>query len=354
MHEEKKIEIEIPKRLDQCVQESLDQLRMEQKRKKRKKGAKLSVSAAAACAAITILCVKQPAWAQNIPLLGNIFSYLKESERIPEDFSQHAQPVKAAKTAESDREEKEDTLSQTKNGITITLSEAVCTKNTLYMTVMLEKEGGFQATKETVNAGGIFSCSVGEKDAGMAVSIDGTIVDKKMVGMLAFDMSHIWGNEAEIPDAFDSNISMQILHLPDESDTDRYPDTWDFSIAVKRDPSIEQTIEVNEQNEEGYGIAWVKKNPYELSAKVLQPSDSNTTLIWCDANGALMQNVQSPTDTVVQTQNHDVSKVYVFVCDYDTYLEEKEAYAKSRDAETYAEFMSQHCKYQKVIDFTKN
>lgn len=352
MHEEKKIEIKIPECLDQCVQESLDQLRMEQKRKKRKRWAKLSVSAAAACAAITLLVVKQPTWAKNLPLFGNIFSYLKGTERIQEDYTPHVTPVKASNTVVSDgEEEKDEALSQTKNGITVTLSEMMCTENTLYMTVMLEKEGGFHTTEEAVQASGIFSCSIGANDAGMAAAIDGNIVDGKMIGMLAFDLSNVWENGEEIPLNFDSKLYMQLLHLPDETSSDRYPDTWDFSIAVTRDPSMEQTVEVNEQNQEGYGIAWVKKNPYELSVKAIQPAEGAATVIVCDANGERLQNTQAPTDSVVQTWNRDLSKVYVFVCDMEEYLEQKEKYEGDRETKTYAEFISEYCKYQEVIEF---
>lgn len=99
---------------------------------------------------------------------------------------------------------------------------------------------------------------------------------------------------------------------------------WDFHVDVEIDHTKTVTKEVNDIDEDGIGVASVTKTPFELSMSVKQGSDLCFVAV-LDANGELMSEYGNSTDTLA-VQDHDVSKIDIYICDYVEYMDELKGY----------------------------
>lgn len=109
---------------------------------------------AAAAAVFLVLCIADPAFAAQIPLVGRVFEALGDSLGFSGDYSGYVEPLEedSGDTGADGTEgvpavQGGDTLySQTKNGTTITLSEVYCNDVALYIGMVLKSEEGFPET----------------------------------------------------------------------------------------------------------------------------------------------------------------------------------------------------------------
>lgn len=111
---------------------------------------------AAAAAVFLVICIADPAFAAQIPLVGRVFETLGDSLDFSGDHSGYAEPLgegsgdtEADDPGQGSAVQGGDTLysySQTKNGMTITLSEVYCNDAALYISMVLESEEGFPET----------------------------------------------------------------------------------------------------------------------------------------------------------------------------------------------------------------
>lgn len=148
-------------------------------RKRRKVFFRTWTAAAAAAAVFSGVCIINPAFAAQIPLVGHVFEEVGQSLGFSGDFSKYAKPLEEtevsgnvektadkelaaangentdlqAEEASTDSSEAENgdtsgkTLySETKNGMTVTLSEVYCNDVALYVSMILQTEEKFPDT----------------------------------------------------------------------------------------------------------------------------------------------------------------------------------------------------------------
>lgn len=99
---------------------------------------------------------------------------------------------------------------------------------------------------------------------------------------------------------------------------------WDFVLDVKLNHENTVIKEVNETNENGVGIGTVTKTAYELHAELLLPegaSEADYIVAVCDADGKPLES-QGSIAEIYSVYQRDVSKVYIYVVDYYTYMDE--------------------------------
>ncbi|MDE6968788.1 MAG: DUF4179 domain-containing protein, partial [Eubacterium sp.] len=141
--------------VSQKMQEAYDKIRKMQKTRKRKVSLAVRFGTVAAVLAVaTIYCVKNPAIAAQIPFLGNIFRDLEGQVSFPGDYSEKSIKLGAA-SEEKDRRQKQDAsddrndagqtvpMEETADGVTVTLSEAACDYNSIYLALLVQNEKGF-------------------------------------------------------------------------------------------------------------------------------------------------------------------------------------------------------------------
>ena len=176
---------------------------------------------AAAAAAFSGVCIVNPAFAAQIQLVGHVFEELGESLGFSGDFSRYAKPVEDIQIVYEDSEEgseaadadtktetdagatgnEDSSYSQTKNGMTVTLSEIYCNDEALYVSLVLHSEDEFPETMNFQNSDTPlinlmrstmkFSFDDQEKLLDMS-SVDGKMIDDHTyAGVVRYDLSFV-------------------------------------------------------------------------------------------------------------------------------------------------------------------
>ncbi len=130
--------------------------RPEEKQPRRKKSVFLKSFAglAAAAAIFLVICIANPAFAAQIPLVGRVFEAVGDSLGFSGDYREYAKPLEESEqTAQNDAgqdalaaQSENNLYSQTKDGTTITLSEVYCNDAALYISMLIQSEKEFPET----------------------------------------------------------------------------------------------------------------------------------------------------------------------------------------------------------------
>ena len=126
--------IKVPQEeLENIVNEKLDMIR-NQSRKKKRTRVLCSFTAAAACiAGLVVFSVSNPVLAAQLPLIGHLFSQVEDKQPYYRDMDEtKVQTIPLT-------EESENVV----DGMKISLSEIYCNTEAMYMTVLLESKEGF-------------------------------------------------------------------------------------------------------------------------------------------------------------------------------------------------------------------
>lgn len=105
---------------------------------------------------------------------------------------------------------------------------------------------------------------------------------------------------------------------------------WDFHIDVAKNDEGVITKEINDMDENGYGISSVTMTPFEISV-TSETEDADTVIAVLDANGDLLG--VSGGFGAVAIGDADVSKLDIYICDYIEYMDELKGYWWSDDYE---------------------
>lgn len=338
--------IPIPKELNQAVKAGIREGMKEKKRLHRKRMVPAAVLLIALCAGV--LLVSEPAFAAKLPLIGRIFSMVQEKVSYKGDFSEGSRVyvedsvsraenmTHSSESSNKKTDEKVDTnpLVQTSNGLTVTVSEANCSAQALYLALCIENEEAFPAdfikTKNmdgyildydmlylTTNTyysvpgltkadrppesgyptpyyiegefvddhtfTGIIRVSLDEDLAcsGHAVNAstaqtDAELIREGKVSQLPEEFTYY----LEISDIFADLLQYEEVPLTDPDGNEvtiqdpirkHYKGTWNFAIDVTMSKEGAQFVEINKTNEDGVGIASVEKTAFEIKAELLLP-----------------------------------------------------------------------------------
>lgn len=343
--------IPIPKELDRAVKIGIQKGMRERKRLHRRKAIlRYSASAAVLLTAICagILLVSEPSFAARLPFIGHIFSMIQEKVSYKGDFSENSEVYvedtssavqnmthpSAQKDGNSSESAASNPLVQTSNGLTVTVSEANCSAQALYLALCIENEEGFPADFiKTKNMDGYIldydilylatdtyydvpGLTRADRPSGSGYPtpyyIEGEFVDDRtFTGIIRVpldedlessghatnastaqtDAELIWKDKVtQLPAHFTyyleiSDIYADLLEYEGKSLTDpdgnevtvkdpvqkHYNGTWNFAIDVTMNKEGAQLIRVNKANEDGVGIASVEKTDFEIKAELLLP-----------------------------------------------------------------------------------
>lgn len=347
--------IPIPKELDRVVKIGIQKGMRERKRLHRKKAIlRYSASAAILLTAICagILLVSEPSFAARLPFIGHIFSMIQEKVSYKGDFSEdsevYVEDTSSAsqnmtrpsdqKNGNSSESAASNSLVQTSNGITVTVSEANCSAQALYLALCIENEEAFPADFiKTKNMDGYIldydilylttdtyydvpGLTRADRPSGSGYPtpyyIEGEFVDDRtFTGIIRVpldedlessghainsstaqtDAELIWEDKVtQLPEHFTyyleiSDIYADLLQYEGKSLTDpdgnevtiqdpiqkHYNGTWNFAIDVTMNKEGARLIRVNKANENGVGIASVEKTDFEIKAELLLPEGAS-------------------------------------------------------------------------------
>lgn len=128
--------------------------------------------------------------------------------------------------------------------------------------------------------------------------------------------------------------------------------SWNFALDVSVDKSKMQTAEVNQMNEDGAGVESVTKTPFEITVNEQYaegvPREEYFPVI-VDAKGNVMDETGSAgSANTVSVKNHDISTIYVYLCDYTEYMDELKSH---KEEEGFKELMDEKAKFAAEVHF---
>lgn len=118
------------------------------------------------------------------------------------------------------------------------------------------------------------------------------------------------------------------------ADLDQFPNryenwwkdgSWKFDMTVAQKDSNARIIPVNETNADGIGVESLEISSVEMTMNIIEPAGTLTFAAALDADGNKMESGGNNAYELA-IAGHDISKVYVYVCDYDEYMDEIKGY----------------------------
>lgn len=127
------------------------------------------------------------------------------------------------------------------------------------------------------------------------------------------------------------------------------PFTFELDLAIDKENA--QIVAVDEQNETGAGIYSVSKTLFEITVELNCSEErlkQGVRIVVLDADGKLLPRGGSSWGTTFAVGDRDVSKIYVYLCDAQEYLDDLQGYGKS---ENFRQILEEKALYSKEIEF---
>ncbi len=130
--------------------------------------------------------------------------------------------------------------------------------------------------------------------------------------------------------------------------------SWKFDLTIAQRDGGARTISVNETNADGFGLESLEISQVEMTMNVIEPAGGMAFAVALDANGNKLEN-GSANVCELATAGHDISKVYVYLCDYDEYMDEIKGYGipGNHMDRSFQEVLEERALFKTVIDTTK-
>ena len=298
--------ISIPENIDKVIDSAIEKGKKQRKYKKAI-NRKVIGGIAATIAIIITLQISIPTFAENIPILKEIFKVLEKSENgfiSPNNYSEHTQNIG---------------LSQECNGITISIEEAVFDGHFILLSYKIESKENFPyltwtyPTEFITDEEGVV---IGGKDFKEEpinrvylqenISVDYSnvssipITDPRVYGTLVGSNTFIglrqypvidWKENEEViekvdvPDSFNLNIKIPSVSFPTKNSDPKLikemkheefvvEGPWEFNVPIKLDTSKIEEIEINEVKE-GFLLKNIKKTPLITEVNIVPLNEEN-------------------------------------------------------------------------------
>lgn len=289
----------------------------------------------------------------------------------------------------------------------MSVSEAYCSVEAIYLSLMITSDEDFPDTqlgmdqKPIIYLKGIADYSFGEMKGyanGGTGQIEGMFVDSHTyAGIYRIDIKDITGHDEALEktyrsfDAFDMDYTInqivgekaepepldmrgktkeELEAMSDEewrafmneitpADRNQFPNKYEnwwfdgpfsFHLHIDVDKEGEQVVTVDEMNETGAGLYQVAKTKFEITVEKKCSEErlqSGVFLIVLDAEGKELQ-MGSSIYMTYAVNGRDVSKIYVYICDYTEYVNDIMEYRNDAD---FQQILENRALYGKEIVF---
>lgn len=270
-------DIEVSDRLDQVVENSLQELRGEKQKRLKHKWIAGGCGMAAAFACAITLGITNPSYATNIPVIGHVFEMMQDKFAYGGDYNGIGTQLTEENVAGD--EEQSNEYTQTVDGVTVTLSEIYCNNAALYLSMEIHSEQPFP----DMYAPQLFTSeqySFNQTKQGDAVILEGDLVDANTyAGLVRFDLSSKVMDDSEYMDylkksenegkitEFDSEYTKHLKKVD-------IPETFTLNLSIdeircslKNPPEIdygktaEEMESMSDEEWHDYMTKWYQEHP---------------------------------------------------------------------------------------------
>ncbi|NBI02283.1 DUF4179 domain-containing protein [bacterium C-53] len=295
---------------------------------------------------------------------------------------------------------------KTVDGVTVSVSETYCSTEAIYLSLTITCEDAFPDTMLDTEGKPILSFEATaeysfrqREDNTAAGSLEGTFLDERTyAGIYRIDLLDIVGNDNTLKeeyrsiDEFDMDFCInrivgdkeeqekldmqgktdeELNKMSDEEwkafmneitppDWYEYPNKYQnwwfdgpfaFQLRIKPDHENEKIVTVDEMNENGAGLYQVVKTKFEITVQEKcseERAQKGVFLTVLDADGRVLPYGSSQFCDTYAINGRDVSKVFVYVCDYIEYMDEIKGHRNDAD---YQRILEQRSLYWKEVVF---
>lgn len=168
-------------------------------------------------------------------------------------------------------------------------------------------------------------------------------------------------SDAEVEQMTDEEWQVYMGTLPEEWNQfpNRYENwwkdgSWKFELAIAGRQENTRVISVNERNADGVGLESLEISPVEMTMNVIEPAGVMTFAVALDADGNKIEN-GSANAYELAIEGHDISKVYVYICEYTEYMDEIKGYGVpgNHSDKSLKEVLEERALFQTAVDTAK-
>lgn len=365
---------EIPTIVQEKVDLAFTQIYEEEERTMKKRSFRLIKTIVATAAALGVVvfsgvCITNPTFAEEVPVVGNVFSSLGHKLGFGGDYEKYAKPIA------SDSLNEAVALTQTVDGNTVTLQDIYCDEKAMYISMIVESKESFPISQMYPDLDNkdmymfyLFDSklkySFETEDSSLNNNsleyLNGEFIDDNTFqGVVKVDLSYVlnyyskdvlesneYSTDADtpvshydLPDSFtvdlDLNSIVTDINNPaaseltvDERDAlgwkNEYENWWidgpwhfNFEVNVDRQNTTTRAIDV--EGVMGLSKITVSKTPFELELDYDDPN-ADYIVVALDKDGKHMSAVNNMD--MLPIEGHDVSEITLYVCDYNEYMDE--------------------------------
>lgn len=147
--------------------------------------------------------------------------------------------------------------------------------------------------------------------------------------------------------AYMQTLPQEWYEFPNDYENWYREGSWDYKIRILQKDEASRKIEVNEINDEGIGVESIELSSVEMTMNIVGGADIFAVAL--DADGKWMEG-SDDNAYVLPVKGHDISKVYIYICDYIEYMDELKGYAfsKQEDGKSFQEVLEERAKFKAV------
>lgn len=130
--------------------------------------------------------------------------------------------------------------------------------------------------------------------------------------------------------------------------------SWKFDLTIAKKDGDARIIPVNETNADGIGLESLELSAVEMTINEIEPAGVMTFPVALDADGNKLESGSSNVCELA-VEGHDISKVYVYICDYDEYMDEIKGYGVpgNHSDKSFKEVLEERALFKTVVDTAK-
>lgn len=338
--------IPVPEKLDDAIQESIGELKREQRKKR--------MTLAAGLSAAVVICMSGYAVGRYGAYSENIQPQTASGEQQSGEAEQFL--AKSGTDTETEEEYTGASYLQEADGVTVTVSNVHHNGYTMYMTVLVRKSEPFWTDADTeeefgkvtvqIDSEGSSEVGGGSSDLTSPELLEGQLIDSRtFTGTVCMTLP--LQENRELTGSFAYAWSLASIRMETEGgETLECRGPWDFDLEVRQDVERTEVEEINMIAKEGVGIGRVIKSTKDIRAEVIASENASTDdyiVAMCDASGALMNSAGE----YYKTENRDISTVYIFLCERERFEELRDWYRSGEaktgaEAETFAQILREY------------
>lgn len=125
--------------------------------------------------------------------------------------------------------------------------------------------------------------------------------------------------------------------------------SWSYDLTITQKDKASRVIEINQTNEAGIGIRNIELSSVEMTLNTIEGID--TIAVALDADGNMIEN-GSTNAYELAIAGHDISKVYIYICDFDEYMDEIKGYRNPANnlGRSFQEVLEERALFKTVVE----